>query len=211
MRHALRILLVDDHPLLREGVARALEVQPGWQVVAQADTGAQALVQARAHRPDVALLDLSMPPPTGAGLLQELLTWLPALRVVVLTASSDTDSLLSALDAGAHGYVIKGVSGRELRSIVSLVASGGSYVPPSMVALMPVPGSRHGPQGFDPLTAREAEVLLELSRGRSNRDIGLNLAITEKTVKHHVTQVLAKLQVRSRTEAALLAQSWRLK
>jgi DNA-binding NarL/FixJ family response regulator len=207
----LRILLADDHPLLREGVARALEVEPGWRVVAQADGGAQALSLAEQQRPDVALLDLSMPPPTGSDLLRDLLLLLPELRVLVLTASGDAEALFMALDAGAHGYVIKGVSGRELRSIVSLVASGGRYVPPSMLTLVPAVETRQRRQRFDALTAREAEVLDAMARGCSNRDIGLGLAITEKTVKHHVTQVLAKLQVRSRTEAALLAQRKRLK
>lgn len=207
MSDSLRILLADDHPLLREGVAHALQAEPGWQVIAQADRGEQAALQARELCPDVALIDLSMPGIGGIAAISQIAAACPATRIIVLTVSADADELLSALKAGAHGYVLKGVSSMELRAAVRRVAEGESYVPPTLAAHLLVEFTRvRAAPASDALTAREAEVLALLAQGRTNREIGTQLHLAEKTVKHHVTQILGKLHVRSRTEAALLAQ-----
>lgn len=207
MPKTLTVLLADDHPLLRDGVARSLEIEPGWRVVAQADDGNQAVALTRQHLPNVALVDLSMPGPGGTAVVGQIANASPLTRIIVLTASADTDELLGALKAGAHGYVLKGVSALELRTVVRRVALGESYVPPALAARLLVEFSkpRSSPSG-DALTPRESDVLALLAKGMTNRAIGDQLHLAEKTVKHHVTQILTKLHVRSRTEAALLAQ-----
>lgn len=207
MPESLRILLADDHPLLREGVAHALEAEPGWQVIAQADRGEQAVQQARQLRPDVALVDISMPGMGGISAISQIAAACPTTRIIVLTASALADELLAALKAGAHGYVLKGVSSMELRAAVRRVARGDSYVPQTLAAHLLVEFTRaRAEPTADALTAREAEVLALLAQGLTNREIGMQLQLAEKTVKHHVTQILGKLHVRSRTEAALVAQ-----
>lgn len=206
MPEALRILVADDHPLLRDGVVHSLQVEDAWRVVAQAECCEQAVAMALHVQPDVALIDLSMPGSGGIEVIRQLAVGCPHTRIVVLTASSDADELLAALKAGAHAYVLKGVSAFELRDAVRRVAAGESYVPPALAGhlLRELTHARAGPLNL--LTGREAEVLGQLAQGRTNREIGERLHLAEKTVKHHVTQVLAKLHVRSRTEAALLAQ-----
>jgi DNA-binding NarL/FixJ family response regulator len=203
----LRILVADDHPLLRDGVAHSLEVEPGWRVVAQAERSEQAVALARKLQPDIALVDLSMPGVGGIAVISQISAECPGTRCIVLTASGDNDELLAALKAGAHGYVLKGVSALELRAAVARVAAGESYVSPSLAAhlLMEFTRARTVPLG-EALTAREAEVLALLAQGLTNREIGTRLHLAEKTIKHHVTHILTKLHVRSRTEAALLAQ-----
>ena len=207
MTEGLRILLADDHPLLREGVAHSLEVEPGWRVVAQVENSPQAVALARQLQPDVALVDLSMPGIGGIACIGQIAAESPRTRIIVLTATSDSDELLAALKAGAHGYVLKGVSAPELRNLVRRVAAGESYVPPSLAGhlLREFTQVRVAPPG-EALTPREDEVLGLLAQGLTNREIGGRLHLAEKTVKHHVTQILTKLHVRSRTEAALLAQ-----
>jgi DNA-binding NarL/FixJ family response regulator len=207
MADPLRIIVADDHPLLREGVVHALEIEPGWHVVAQADRGEQAVALARKLRPDIALVDLSMPGIGGIAVISQISAECPGTRSIVLTVSGDNDELMSALRAGAHGYVLKGVSALELRAAVARVAAGESYVSPSLAAQLLIEFTQaRAPAAGDELTAREAEVLALLAQGLTNREIGTRLHLAEKTIKHHMTQVLTKLHVRSRTEAALLAQ-----
>lgn len=207
MAEALRILVADDHPLMRDGVAHSLQAEPSWRVVAQAESCEQAVALARATQPDVALIDLSMPGVGGIDVVRCVASELPQVRIVVLTASSDSDELLAALKAGAHGYVLKGVSAFELRDAVRRVSEGESYVPPSLAGHLLMEFARpRGNPGLGALSPRESEVLEALAQGLTNREIALRMHLAEKTVKHHVTQVLDKLHVRSRTEAALLAQ-----
>jgi DNA-binding NarL/FixJ family response regulator len=207
MAEALRILVADDHPLLRAGVVHSLEVEPCWRVVAQADRGEHAVALAHELQPDIALVDLSMPGMGGIAVIARINASCPGTRTIVLTASGDGDELMAALKAGAHGYVLKGVSALELRTVVARVAAGESYVSPSLAGhlLLEFARVRAEPVG-EALTAREEEVLGLLAQGLTNREIGVRLHLAEKTIKHHVTQVLTKLHVRSRTEAALLAQ-----
>jgi len=205
MPRPLRILLADDHPLLREGVAHALEGEPGWLVVAQSENGEQAIEHALRLQPDLALIDLSMPGIGGIAAVGRIATACPAARIIVLTASCETDALMAALKAGAHGYVLKGVSALEMRNAVRRVVAGEAYVTSSLAAQMLVEFSRGQPAPVEQqLTAREAEALNYLAKGLTNREIGAKLHVAEKTVKHHLTQIFTKLHVRSRTEAALL-------
>jgi DNA-binding NarL/FixJ family response regulator len=206
MTDPIRILLADDHPLFREGVASSLAATPDFVVIAQAGSGEEAVDLALSLAPDMVLLDVSMPGMGGIAAAARIAADLPQVRIMMLTVSETPESLLAALKAGAHGYVLKGVSASELRAIVRNVALGEAYVTPTLAAEMLTEFSRpRPPDAFAMLTARETGVLELLSQGLTNREIGERLHLAEKTVKHHITVILQKLHVRSRTEAALMA------
>ena len=206
MPDPIRILLADDHPMFREGVAHSLGSEPDLEVIAQAASGEEAVELAQRLTPDVALLDITMPGIGGIAAAASIAASVPDMRILMLTVSEDKDNLLAALKAGAHGYVLKGASASELRAIVRRVAGGEAFVTPALATRLLVEFSR--PQARDPLselTAREHDVIELLSLGSSNREIAERLHLAEKTVKHYVTCILQKLHARSRTEAALIA------
>lgn len=157
-------------------------------------------------RPDMVLLDVSMPGIGGIAAAARIAEILPGVRIMMLTVAEDQESLLNALKSGAHGYVLKGVSARELREILRSVADGEAYVTPALAADILAEFSRpRMPDSLSSLTARESSVLELLGEGLTNRQIGDKLHLAEKTVKHHMTSILQKLHVRTRTEAAVLA------
>ncbi len=202
----MRILLADDHPMFREGVAHSLGSEPDLEVIAQAASGEEAVELAQRLSPAVALLDVSMPGIGGIEAAARIAAAVPGIRIVMLTVSEDKDNLLAALKAGAHGYVLKGASASELRDIVRNVAAGEAFVTPALASRLLVEFSR--PRERDPLselTQREVDVLELVSLGSTNREIAERLHLAEKTVKHYVTCILQKLHARSRTEAALIA------
>ena len=217
MGESLQVAIVDDHPLFREGVAHILNQQPDLDVVAQGESASDALRIAAQHLPDVMLLDVSMP---GSGLVavREIALAYPVIRVVMLTVSEHEDDVTAALRAGARAYVLKGVAARELIRIVRSVAAGDVYVTPSLATSLlydlssGVGGSSHGrslsnpASHLDELTDREREILEHVANGDSNKEVASQLQISEKTVKHHMTNILQKLQVRNRVEAALMAR-----
>lgn len=206
MAEPIRILIADDHPLFREGVAATLAAAPDFEVVAQAGNGEEAVERTFELHPDMVLLDVNMPGIGGIAAAGQIAERLPDVRIMMLTVAEDTESLLAALKAGAHGYVLKGVSANELRTITRNVAAGEAYVTPTLAAEMLTEFSRpRAPDAFSTLTPRETEVLELLSQGLTNREIGDHLHLAEKTVKHYMTVVLQKLHVRTRTEAALMA------
>jgi len=207
MADQIRILLADDHPMFRQGVAHSLNADPGFTVIAEAASGEEAVELAQRLKPDVAVLDISMPGMGGIAAAAEIAALLPATRIVMLTVAENQDTLLAALKAGAHGYVLKGVSANDLRTITHRVADGEAYVTPQLAAEMLLEFSRPRPaaSALSDLSPREAEVLDLLGHGLTNREIGERLHLAEKTIKHHMTNVLQKLQVRTRTEAAVLA------
>ncbi|SNS48127.1 response regulator [Tropicimonas sediminicola] len=205
----LRILIADDHPLFREGVAGLLGGHEGTVVAGQADTGQAALDLARSLEPDLVLLDLSMPD-GGLWALREIKRLDPPPVVAMLTVSEEDDDVFKALQAGADGYILKGIGGRDLLAAIEDLAAGRSYVSPglAMKVLQAMRGGASKPAREDPLdslTAREEEILRLVARGSSNKEVGLALDLQEKTVKHYMTIILQKLQVRNRTEAALIA------
>ncbi len=206
MTDPIRILLADDHPLFREGVAHSLAADADLEVIAQASNGEQAVEMALSLRPDVVLLDITMPGIGGIAAAAQIAASLPQTRIVMLTVAENEDSLMAALKAGAHGYVLKGVSAAEFRAITKRVAAGEAYVTPALAAEMLAEFSRpRRTDSFSELTARETGVLELLSSGLTNRAIGERLHLAEKTIKHHMTNILQKLQVHTRTEAAVIA------
>lgn len=203
----IRVLVIDDHPLYRDGVVRILDSQPDIVVVGSGGDLASAQTLARTSGADLALVDVSMP---GGGIAAARTLVACGIHVAMLTASEADDDVLSALDSGATGYVLKGVGGDELVQIVRIVARGGSYVAPSLAAHLlsalsaPRGTPTHSP--LDDLTKREADVLRLVARGHSNKEIGRALDLQEKTVKHYMTAIMQKLQVRNRVEAAVMAR-----
>ena len=206
MTDPIRTFVADDHPLFREGVVHSLCVDPGFVVVGEAGSGEETLEKVAQLRPDLVLLDVSMPGISGIETARRIAQTAPQTRIMMLTVDDRGPSLLAALKAGAHGYVLKGVAATELREIARRIAEGEAYVPPALAAELLSEMSAPRPvDAFSTLTHREVGVLELLGQGLSNRAIGEALFIAEKTVKRHMTNILAKLQVRSRTEAALIA------
>jgi two-component system nitrate/nitrite response regulator NarL len=205
---SIRLIVVDDHPLFRDGVVRSLEESGCCAVIGQAGTADDAVRLARDQKPDIVLLDLSMPG-GGHAAATRIGEVAPEVKIVVLTASEDDDDILLALKAGAKGYVLKGVSSAALAEIVTNIAGGESYVSPSLAARLLTEMRTRGPASpaDDPmarLTAREEEILRLVARGLSNKAVARELDLQEKTVKHHMTRILNKLHVKNRTEAAIL-------
>lgn len=209
----IRIVVADDHPIYREGLARTL-TDAGLTVVAQARDGTEALAAVLREMPDVLLLDLSMPGGGGLGVLTELQKLDAPPRVAVLTASEEDEDVMAALRLGARGYILKGVGAGDLVELVRDIAAGRSYVSPGLarrllVALRkPAAGARGGaePGPLSDLSKREEDILKLVAQGKSNREVGQALELQEKTVKHYMTSILQKLQVRNRVEAAMLAR-----
>ena len=211
MSDKIHVVIADDHTLFREGLAVIIGGTEDFEVVGQAGTMEEAVQLARDLLPDIILLDIDMP---GGGLeaARLIAEELPVTRIVVLTSSEEDDHLIGALKIGARAYILKGVAARELIRILRAVWAGESYVPPMLAAsLLLEMREAHAQQKqstspLDELTPRERQILESLAAGLSNKEIGEQLFLSEKTVKHYMTNILQKLQVRNRVEAALLAQ-----
>jgi DNA-binding NarL/FixJ family response regulator len=209
MSDVIQVVIVDDHPLFREGVAHILEATQGFEVVGQGSSAEEALRLATTLLPDMMLLDITMP---GGGIAaaRSVAAACPVTKIVMLTGSEQEEHLMAALKAGARGYILKGIAARELISILRAVCAGDVYVSPTLAAslLLELTGaapSARGSSPLDELTEREHQILERVADGKSNKEIGQDLHLSEKTVKHYMTNILQKLQVRNRVEAALLA------
>jgi two-component system nitrate/nitrite response regulator NarL len=206
MTESINLLVVDDHPLFRQGVVHSLGLEPDLKVVGETASGEEALALARTLLPDLVLLDISMAGWSGIETAGKISIACPATTIVMLTVSDDKDKLLAAFKAGARGYVLKGVSGKELAQVIRSAVAGEVYVSPSIAAEMLVSLTQGvAPDPLQELTDREREILQLIGTGLTNREIGERIFLSEKTVKHYVTNILQKLQVRSRVEAALVA------
>lgn len=209
MDGSIRVVLVDDHPIYREGVARTLADAGGIEVVGQAADGDAAVTVVSNTRPDLVLLDISMPKGGGLPALARIVQLEDAPKVAMLTASEEDDDLMQALRLGALGYVLKGVGAGELVEVVRGLADGQSYVSPGLAGRLLVGMRSRGTAPANPLedlTRREEDILRLVAQGLSNREVGQTLDLQEKTVKHYMTAILQKLHVRNRVEAAMLAR-----
>jgi DNA-binding NarL/FixJ family response regulator len=210
----IRLLLVDDQALFREGLATLLSVWDGLEVVGEAGDGEEAIAVALETKPDVVLMDLRMPVLDGVAATRRLRELLPATRVIVLTTFDDDEHVFDGLRAGAAGYLLKDVSSQRLVEAIRAAARGESFLQPSVAAkvlaefsrMEPSPPATGNDSLVEPLSDRELEILRLMAEGLSNREIGAALFITEGTVKNHVTNILGKLNVRDRTQAALRAR-----
>ncbi|GHF52817.1 DNA-binding response regulator [Streptomyces mashuensis] len=211
----VRVFLVDDHEVVRRGIRDLLEAEDGIEVVGEAGSADQALARGPALRPDVAVLDVRLPDGDGITVCRELRSRMPGLACLMLTSFDDDDALLDAIMAGAAGYVLKQIRGSDLVSAIRTVASGQSMLDPAttgrlMSSLRAESGDGRAeePEGEDPLAGlspREREILAFIGDGLTNREIAQQLFLSEKTVKNHISRMLAKLGVERRVQAAVLA------
>jgi DNA-binding NarL/FixJ family response regulator len=203
----IRVFLLDDHEVVRRGVQDLLEAEDDLTVVGEASTAAEALARVPALRPDVAILDVRLPDGDGVSVCRELKSQLPELACLMLTSFADDEALYDAIMAGAQGYVLKQIRGSDLTGAVRTVARGGSLLDPRATASV-MSRLREQATVEDPLqglTEREREILELIGEGLSNREIGERMFLAEKTVKNYVSNLLAKLGMQRRTQAAVYA------
>lgn len=207
MTDNIRILIVDDHPVVRDGLTAILSTQSDLVVIGEAENGKEALEMCAEQQPDLLLLDLEMPEMDGVEVIRQLADSSPKTRVIVFTAFDSDDRIMSALEAGAQGYLLKGAPRDELFNAVRVVHAGGSLLQPIVASklLRRVKTDTAEASAFDPLTSRELDVLKELAKGLQNKEIAAELYITERTVKFHVSSILGKLGAGNRTEAVTIA------
>jgi DNA-binding NarL/FixJ family response regulator len=200
----IRVMIVDDHPLVRQGLEQLLGADDGFEVVASLENGRLAVDGVQAIAPDVVLMDVSMPGLDGVAATRELLRRRPASRVVMLTSYAEDETVIAAIDAGASGYLLKDAEPDELLRGVRAAAKGEAPLAPR--AARALLAARHRAPADDHLTPREEEVLALVGRGLANKQIAVELGISEKTVKAHLTSVFQRIGVFSRTEAAIWAR-----
>jgi len=194
-----KVLVVDDHPFMRVGVSAILRAQSDMSVVGEAATAAEAIAAYRKHLPDLVVIDLGLPDDSGLNVIRSVRSLDPAARFVVLTNSEGDGDIYQALTAGALGYVVKGMAHQSLVEAVRRVARGGRYVPQPLAKMLDMRSPNSN------LTAREREVLAQVVKGRTNKEIGAELGITEGTVKRHMGEILSRLEVSDRTQAVITA------
>ena len=195
----IRVLCVDDHPLLREGIAALVTSQPDMRFVGEAASGREALVLFRQHAPDVTLMDLRLPDMSGIDALERIRAEFPEARVVMLTTFEGDVEMRRALESGARGYLLKSMPPRELLEGIRAVHAGRKFIPPEVGSQL----AEH--LGEEVLTTREVDVLREIAVGNRNQDIARHLLISEETVKVHVKHIMEKLQASDRTAAVTIA------
>ena len=205
----IRVVVVDDHPMFRGGVVQILDTDDHFEVVGEGGSASEAIQLAKTHEPDLILLDISLP---GSGLeaASQIGKLCPDIQIVMLTASEEEQNVTASLEAGAKGYLLKGTSGPELIRIARAVCGGDSYVTPTLAAKLlsqmrqkQIQQKQSSENGRSELTSREEEVLDQVSRGLTNKEIARQLSLSEKTVKHYMTIIMQKLQVRNRVEAVI--------
>ena len=198
MTDQIRILSVDDHPLVREGIATVINGQPDMQVVAQACSGCEAIQRFGEHRPDVTIMDLRLPDMSGIDAMIAIRSEFPEARFIILTTFSGDVEIQRALEGGAHAYVLKSMPPRELVEVIRQVHAGKKKIPSEIASHL----AEH--YSDEPLTGREVEILRQLAGGNRNRDIAERLFIAEETVKAHIKHIMAKLGANDRTQAVAI-------
>jgi DNA-binding NarL/FixJ family response regulator len=205
--HRIRVLIVDDHPVVRTGLRGMLSEEPRFEVVGEAEDGLRALIAVRDLEPDVALMDLRMPRMDGVAAIESIAIEHPSTRVLVLTTYDSDSDILRAIEAGATGYLLKDAPRDELFRAIESTAAGDSWLTPQVASRMM---TRFRTPAEEPLSDRELEVLRHVARGSSNKEIAASLYISEATVKTHLVHIYRKLDVASRTAAVTAAIERRL-
>lgn len=208
MEKEIRILVADDHPVVRQGLVAMLRTEPDFVVVAEASTGKEALQQVEVLAPDIILLDLEMPEMDGVEVIRSLREIDPDTRILVFTAYDTDEKIVNAVEAGAQGYLLKGAERQKVFEAVRVICDGGSLLQPVVATKLMQHMSGQGDKSTDrveSLTNRESEVIQLLSKGFTNKEIARELVITERTVKFHVSSILGKLGAGNRTEAVSIA------
>ena len=198
-KESIRVLVVEDHHVVRQGLVALLSVVDGLEVVGEAADGVEAIVQFRKHQPDVTLIDLRLPRLSGVEVIERIRMETPQARFIVLTTYDGDEDIYRAMQAGARAYLLKGMTSEELIATIRTVDAGKSYIPPAIAEKL---AER---MGTEELTPREFDVLEQIVRGKSNKEIATELEISEATVKTHINSMLGKLGVTDRTQAATAA------
>ncbi|HUA93454.1 MAG TPA: response regulator transcription factor [Terracidiphilus sp.] len=198
-KESIRILIVEDHNVVRQGLTALLKVVDGLDVVGEAADGAEAVAQFRKHQPDVTLIDLRLPRMSGVDVIQRIRTETPQARFIVLTTYDGDEDIYRALKAGAKAYLLKGMTSEDLIATIRTVHEGKSHIPPAIAEKL---AER---MGAEELTPREFDVLEQIVHGKSNKEIATELDVSEATVKTHINSLLGKLGVTDRTQAATAA------
>lgn len=204
---SIRVMIADDHILMREGIKQLLEFDGSIEVIAEAADGNECLEKLKSIKPDVLLLDINMPNKNGIEVLEEIKKKKVKIRVLILTVHNEVEYLLKAVDIGVDGYILKDSESAELKKAINSVIEGENYIQPSLI---PALNSRLVNRDIDrekieSLTKRELEVLIQVANGMFNKEIAINLDISERTVKNHISNIFKKIEVNDRTQAAVFA------
>src|SRR6202795_3997695 len=214
LARTLRLLVVDDHEVVRQGLVALLDRRPGFQVVAQAGTVEESIVQARLHQPDIVVMDVRLPDGSGVEACREIRAELPATRVIMLTSFPDDEAVLSAIVAGASGYLLKQIRARDLISALEAVGRGESLLDPAVTERVLERVRRIAindqPDELAQLTTQERKILLLVAEGKTNKEIAADVFLSDKTVKNYVSSIMAKLNLERRAQAAAFLARHRL-
>lgn len=202
---SIRVMLADDHILMREGIRQLLECDDSIEIVGEVSNGEQCVQMIRKVKPQVLLLDINMPVKNGIEVLKEIRSNRLNVKVLILTVHNEVDYLLKAMDIGVDGYILKESDFSELKKAINTVLSGETYIQPSLIPILNNRMVSRDKDKIDELTKRELEVLIEVANGKLNKEIANELKISERTVKNHISNIFKKIDVSDRTQAAVFA------